>query len=43
MCQAIGTKAERGRMQITAVGDVRLGIGWADCPFATDEQVAAVV
>ncbi len=43
MCQAMGIKAERGRMQFTVVEDVRLGIGWADCPFATDEQVAAVV
>jgi hypothetical protein len=42
-CDALGVKAEHGRMQITTVERVQLGIGWADCPFATDEQVAAVV
>lgn len=42
-CDAVGIKAERGLMQITAVGKVQLGIGWASCLFATDEQVAAVV
>jgi hypothetical protein len=43
MCDAIGIKAERGRMQMTDADFGRLGIGWADCPFATDEQVASVV
>jgi hypothetical protein len=43
LCTAMGIRAERGRMQITDVGSVRLGIGWADCAFASDEQVAAVV
>jgi hypothetical protein len=42
-CVAIGIRVERGQMQITSVEDVRLGIGWADCPLATDKEVAAVV
>lgn len=43
LCQAMGLKGERGHLQITAVGDIRLGIGWVDCPFATDKQIAVVV
>jgi hypothetical protein len=41
-CQAIDLKAERGKMCVTNVREIRLGIGWADCPFATDAEVAAV-
>ena len=41
-CRAVGAKAERGQMQTTTVGEIRLGIGWVDCPFATDAEVAAV-
>ena len=41
-CQAMGLRAERGRMQMTVVGNVHLGVGWADCPFATDEQLASL-
>jgi hypothetical protein len=41
-CQAVNIKAERGRMQISTVGEIRLGIGWADCPFATDAEIASV-
>ena len=43
LCRALGVKAEHGRIQMIAVGDVRLGIGWADCPLATDSQMAALV
>lgn len=42
LCQEVGVKAQRGQMNMTAVGDVRLGIGWADCPFATDADIASV-
>ena len=41
-CHAAVAKPERGQMQITSVGEIRLGIGWADCPFATNAEVAAV-
>ena len=41
-CHALKLKVERGQMQITTVGETRLGIGWADCPFATDADVAAI-
>lgn len=41
-CHAMNLKAERGRMCVTSVGEVRLGIGWTDFPFATDADVAAV-
>jgi len=43
LCQAMGLKAERGRLQITAIGNICLGIGWVDCPFATDKKIAVVV
>jgi hypothetical protein len=42
-CQAINLKSERSKMCVTQVGKIRLGIGWADCPFATDAEVASVV
>lgn len=41
-CRAVNLKAESGQMHVTSVGEIRLGIGWADCPFATDADVAAV-
>jgi hypothetical protein len=41
-CRAVNFKAQRGQMQIAAVEEIRLGIGWTDCPFATDAEVAAV-
>ncbi len=43
LCQAMGLRAERGRMHVSSAGQVRLGIGWADCTNATDEQLAALV
>ncbi len=42
MCHAINVRPEWGQMQITSVDEIRLGIGWADCPVATDAEVAAV-
>ena len=41
-CRAVNLEPERGRMRVTSVGEIRLGIGWADCPFATDAEVALV-
>jgi Domain of unknown function (DUF6946) len=41
-CREVNLKAERGQMQIAAVQEIRLGIGWADCPFAGDADVASV-
>jgi hypothetical protein len=43
MCRVMGIPAERGRMHLTAVENVSLGIGWADCSNATDQQIAALV
>ena len=43
MCRAMATDAERGRIHFTKVGDICLGIGWADCLLATDQELAAVV
>ncbi len=39
---AIGVPLERNCFASTKVGDVTLAVGWADCEFATDAQVAAV-
>jgi hypothetical protein len=41
-CNAIGINVPRGGIQNTAVGDITLAIGWADCPCATDAQIAAI-
>jgi hypothetical protein len=41
-CQAVNLNAERGQMQMATVGEICLGIGWADCPFATDAEMAAI-
>jgi hypothetical protein len=42
LCRAMSLNPVRGQMQITAVNGVRLGIGWVDCPLATDTQIAAL-
>ena len=42
MCSAMGVPADRKQLQVTMVDGMRLGIGWADCPFATDAEVAGV-
>lgn len=41
-CQAVNIAAERGQMHMATVEGIRLGIGWADCLFATNAEVAAV-
>ena len=41
-CQAMNLNAERGQMQTATMGEIRLGIGWADCPFATNAEIASV-
>ena len=41
-CQAVDLKAERSKMCVTQVGEIRLGIGWAECPFASDAEIASV-
>jgi hypothetical protein len=41
-CRVLRIPAERGRLAITPVGEVSLGLGWADCQFATDKEVAEV-
>jgi hypothetical protein len=42
-CRAVGIEAVRGRLAATSVGGISLGIGWGDCPFATDREVAATI
>lgn len=42
-CDAIGLKATRDGACRTTAGEVSLSIGWADCPFSTDNDVADVV
>jgi len=41
-CRSMDLKAEREHMQNTTVRNMRLGIGWSDCPFSTDADVASV-
>ena len=40
---ALRLPANRARLEFTAVGEVRLGIGWVECPFASDAEMAAVM
>ena len=42
-CQALNIPAARGSMAATSVDGISLSVGWADCPFATDEEVATSV
>ncbi len=37
----LGLPATRGRLEFTNVAEIRLAIGWVDCCFATDSQLAA--
>ncbi|MBA4190611.1 MAG: hypothetical protein C0467_21710 [Planctomycetaceae bacterium] len=39
-CSAINLTIERNALASVRVGEITLGIGWVDCPFATDSQVA---
>jgi hypothetical protein len=43
MCHVMGVSAERDRLHVAAVGAISLGVGWADCCNASDEQIAALV
>lgn len=40
---ALGLSVNRNRLEFADVGDIRLGIGWVDCPFGTDSQMAAAL
>ena len=40
--KAAGAPAARDVVSLVEVGDIRLGLGWADCQFATDAEIAAV-
>ncbi|MGD0696915.1 MAG: hypothetical protein ABSB82_19025 [Terriglobia bacterium] len=40
-CQALKIPAARGSMATTSVNGISLSVGWADCPLATDHEVAA--
>jgi hypothetical protein len=42
-CEVVGIPAARGAMHITQAEEIRLGIGWADCPYGTDAQFAKVL
>jgi hypothetical protein len=42
-CRAINVAAARGQMAATYVDNISLSVGWADCRFASDDQVAATV
>lgn len=39
-CRALGLQASRETLSTALVEDVSLSIGWADCPLATDEDIA---
>jgi hypothetical protein len=40
-CQALQIPGKRGGLATTSVDGVSLSVGWADCPLATDNDVAA--
>ena len=40
-CRALGLQASRERLSTALVEDISLSIGWADCPLATNEDIAA--
>lgn len=40
-CQALRIPGKRGSLATTAVDGISLSVGWADCPLATDNEVAA--
>lgn len=41
LCVALGIVGRRGEMGSTAVSDIVLRVGWAECPLATDAEIAA--
>jgi hypothetical protein len=40
-CRALKIPGKRGSLATTVVDGVSLSVGWADCPLATDREVAA--
>ena len=42
-CNVLGVTANPNAPSLTQAGDTQLLVGWADCPLATDQQVAGVV
>jgi hypothetical protein len=42
-CRATEIDAEPNQLKVVAVADIRLGIGWADCPFASDAELASLL
>ncbi|SED78272.1 hypothetical protein SAMN05519104_4354 [Rhizobiales bacterium GAS188] len=42
-CQALKLPAVRGSMETTCLDGISLSVGWADCPLATDAEVATSV
>lgn len=42
-CAALKIPAARDSVATTSVSGISLSVGWADCPLATDEWVAACV
>jgi len=40
---ALGLPANRNRLEFADAGEIRLGIGWVDCPFGTDAQMATAL
>ncbi len=40
---ALGLPTNSGRLEFSDAADVRLGIGWVDCPFATDAQMVSAL
>jgi hypothetical protein len=39
-CQALRIPGKRGSLATTSVDGISLSVGWADCPLATDNEVA---
>lgn len=42
-CKAFKIDAEPGKLALTSVRGISLGVGWADCEFASDKEIASVV
>ena len=42
-CEAVKAPAERGQMVFTDAEGIRLGIGWAECEFATHAEMASLI
>lgn len=42
-CETMGLTAARGGVDRTSVDGIVLNVGWADCPFAKDDEIADAV